>query len=276
VTADLDALFRAILLDPFDDLLRLAYADALDEARGGENAARAEFVRIQVAITNKACKRRVTRRAAHPKTWCLEENRCECCDLRRREYELLTGRNAEVWFPGPWWKDYYATPWPDARRISAMPKTRPQAGPWVASLRATFRRGFAESVTLRTQPFFYRVEALFQASPIVAVKLDDRRPSPLGRGVKTARVRWRAPGPDWHRSSDRLPAGLWELLAGGEVGDRATRAYRGATHGQSRRLAFADLSQACVRFGRRAAGLPDLPAGLPREWGTNDESGEGA
>jgi uncharacterized protein (TIGR02996 family) len=260
VTADLDALFRAILLDPLDDLLRLAYADALDEAGGEENTARAEFVRTQVAITNKVCTRPAKRRATGWRSRCAEEDPCECCDLRRRECEPLTGRNAEAWFPGPWWKDYYAAPWGDVPRISAMPKEGPSRWPGVLVLRATFRRGFAESVTLRTQSFFDLAPALFRASPIVEVKLDDRRPSPLGRGVKTARVRWRAPGPDWHRGNDRLPATLWERLAGGEVGDRGTRAYRGATHGQSRRLAIADLSQACVRFGRRAAGLPDLPA----------------
>jgi uncharacterized protein (TIGR02996 family) len=264
VTADLDDLFRAILLDPFDDLLRLAYADALDEG-GGENAARAEFVRTQVAVMDKACKRPAKRRATGRRSWCAEEDRCECCGLRRRECEPLTGRNAEAWFPGPWWKDCYALPWGDVPRISAMPKAGPQERPPVAFLRATFRRGFAESVTLRTQSFFDLAPALFRSSPIVEVKLEDRSPPPFRRGVKTALSRWRAPGPDWHRNGDVLPAALWELLAGGEVSDLRSRAYRAATRGQARRLAFVDLSQACVRFGRRAAGLPDLPAGLPRE-----------
>lgn len=46
---DIEALHAAVLADPDDDTARLALADALDERGGPGDAARAEFVRVQVA-----------------------------------------------------------------------------------------------------------------------------------------------------------------------------------------------------------------------------------
>lgn len=57
-------LLRAVLVDPFDDLPRLVYADWLDEHGDGE---RAEFIRVQIELA----------KLPHPYT-----------RLRDREYEL--------------------------------------------------------------------------------------------------------------------------------------------------------------------------------------------
>jgi uncharacterized protein (TIGR02996 family) len=51
--ADGAALLRAIIDNPEEDTPRLAYADWLDERGGGANAARAEFIRIQIAEAGK-------------------------------------------------------------------------------------------------------------------------------------------------------------------------------------------------------------------------------
>ncbi|MBA4066020.1 MAG: hypothetical protein C0501_20335 [Isosphaera sp.] len=46
----LDALHRAVIADPADRTVRLAYADALDEAGDPASAARAEFIRAQIEL----------------------------------------------------------------------------------------------------------------------------------------------------------------------------------------------------------------------------------
>jgi uncharacterized protein (TIGR02996 family) len=48
----LDSLHRATIANPEDRTIRLVYADALDEAGGNVNAARAEFIRAQVELEN--------------------------------------------------------------------------------------------------------------------------------------------------------------------------------------------------------------------------------
>lgn len=47
VVSDLEALFANIVANPDDDTVRLAYADALDEAGGEDNASHAAFIRVQ-------------------------------------------------------------------------------------------------------------------------------------------------------------------------------------------------------------------------------------
>jgi len=48
MTAELDVLLKAILAEPDDDLPRLVYADLLDESGDDNDAARAEFIRLQI------------------------------------------------------------------------------------------------------------------------------------------------------------------------------------------------------------------------------------
>jgi uncharacterized protein (TIGR02996 family) len=51
---DRDALMRAILDQPADDTPRLAFADWLEEHGGTAGAARAEFIRLQIALAGGA------------------------------------------------------------------------------------------------------------------------------------------------------------------------------------------------------------------------------
>jgi uncharacterized protein (TIGR02996 family) len=50
MTSSHDALYRAICAHPDEDTPRLAFADLLDETGGKENAARARFIRTQIAL----------------------------------------------------------------------------------------------------------------------------------------------------------------------------------------------------------------------------------
>jgi uncharacterized protein (TIGR02996 family) len=68
-----DALFRAILDNPDDDAVRLIYADCLEDE--GETA-RAEFIRVQIALTEATVTRRAELhareqelRSAHEQEW---------------------------------------------------------------------------------------------------------------------------------------------------------------------------------------------------------------
>ena len=70
-----DALFQAILANPEDDAVRLVYADWLDEHG---NAARAEFIRVQIRLAQLApCdlewpslrQRELTLLQEHRRTW---------------------------------------------------------------------------------------------------------------------------------------------------------------------------------------------------------------
>src|SRR5262245_59686176 len=70
MTSDGDALLRAVLVDPADDLPRLAYADWLDE-RG--EVARAEFIRLQLELG----------RIGHGPDRC-RRRRCPCRQLSER------------------------------------------------------------------------------------------------------------------------------------------------------------------------------------------------
>lgn len=56
---DLDALLKAITENPAEDTPRLAYADALDDAGGGANEARAEFIRLSFELERIGPKPRV-------------------------------------------------------------------------------------------------------------------------------------------------------------------------------------------------------------------------
>lgn len=80
----LDAILLAVLADPQDDVPRLIYADALDEA-GRSNYA--EFIRVQCALAGAHCE---------PDCGCEDCRRRHA--LRRREREL-----AAVWDTPPGW-----------------------------------------------------------------------------------------------------------------------------------------------------------------------------
>jgi len=86
-TRILDMLARRVLADPNDDVLRLAYADALDDVQA--DPARARLIRCQVERAG-----RVARREKH---WDLDRIRCRAIDcpvcILSREAESLLERD---------------------------------------------------------------------------------------------------------------------------------------------------------------------------------------
>jgi uncharacterized protein (TIGR02996 family) len=128
--SDGDALLSAILAKPDEDVPRLAYADWLDE-HGGESArARAEFIRVQVALAR-----------VPPAEFVPWNGRLY--DLRAREKTLghLHGENwlAPLREPG-----------------GPLPK---------GETTGQFRRGFVEVVWMPAAWFLSRAAALFASAP---------------------------------------------------------------------------------------------------------------
>lgn len=116
------------------------------------------------------------------------------------------------------------------------------------TVRAGWRGGSIDWIELPAAAFLAHAAGLFAAHPITAVRLTDRHPerapdgtglqwteSPAGRSLTFGRHRRAGPGPD-------VPPELF--AAGLERAPFATVA-----------LADAGLSAACVRLGRRLAGL---------------------
>jgi uncharacterized protein (TIGR02996 family) len=127
--SDGDALFAAILAEPDEDVPRLAFADWLDETGGEPDRARADFVRVQVALARDP---RVDSRPAAP----------HVIDLRGREQVLLTTHRPR-WL-GP---------------LCA------RGGPLEGG-HGQFRRGFVEVVWMPAGWFVARAEALFARAPV--------------------------------------------------------------------------------------------------------------
>ena len=109
---------------------------------------------------------------------------------------------------------------------------------------ATVRHGFVCRVDLELRTFLRVARDLFAVHPVTAVLLTDRRP----RWQFWAwSWQWTAEGPGVSAAADVVPADLHELL------DRAREnACPEAPD------AVDELSRACVRYGRRLAGLSPL------------------
>ncbi len=143
--SDEAALLSAVLSSPHADAPRLAYADWLQQSGNAANAARGEFIRVQIDIEK-----------------CDEEDR-RWPELARRERELL-----QEW--GPTWerrlRDLLK---PSLMRPGRWLKARlfGQGGAW------RFHRGFIEEIDSSAAGFFEEDSILFGQTPIRRVVLSN-------------------------------------------------------------------------------------------------------
>lgn len=128
--SDGDALLAAILAQPDEDVPRLAYADWLDENGDENDRARAEFIRVQIAL------------ARIPPVEFVPWNK-RLIELRARDKALLTV-NGMRWLE------------PLRERGGALEST---------DTHAQFRRGFVEVVWMPAPWFIFRAAALFASAP---------------------------------------------------------------------------------------------------------------
>jgi uncharacterized protein (TIGR02996 family) len=130
-------LLRAVALDPDDDTPRLIYADWLEEQGGERDAARAEFIRLQIAVARDFG-------AASVDAWGW--------DVRWRLERDLIVRHGAGWLADelPQWA---------AQQIR-------QSYPWPND---TFTRGFVEEARLHPRPFILWGRELFDLAPLTGV-----------------------------------------------------------------------------------------------------------
>lgn len=226
------ALLEAILDDPADDLPRLAYADWCEEqGRTPAEVLRATFIRAQLEIARiepLACSR--TKHLLDG--WGKFTPRCRCtaCSLKRREYESSKRYIGWEWLGGT---GGYAH--------------------WCRS--ANWRRGFLYGVQMPCREFLQYAPSLFADWPIEQVKLDGFAPS---REDRCYAIRQSIVGVIIGGSHHDLPPEIFDKLI---VGDGVwTNPESGRPDWMEYCFAdttldnaFADVSQACVEFGREQA-----------------------
>lgn len=208
---------------------------------------RAELIRVQCELAYRCT-------CGHDPIFDYPQG-CSVCALRRRERELLraaqtTGRviaNGLAWSAaceGALGRGRRVL-WASATSLEIVAyeddRSRRELARW------SFRRGFVASVTLTLQQFLDHAAALFRAAPIEEVRLSDRRP--IHHEHSDLYV-WEVYGSDL-AGAFLLPEELFRLLPG--CNGEAWR-WEAATEA----LAQSALSAACVLYGRRLAGLPDL------------------
>jgi uncharacterized protein (TIGR02996 family) len=186
---DRQALLRAVLARPDDDLPRLIMADALDEYGESEYAA---FIRLQCELARPP-------RYAKDACWCAVSARSGCpyCDeqveteaLRRRERELLR-ENYNAWAF-------------EVLRVFGVRREAPMALDSRLD-HESFRRGFVEQITLPWEQWRCHAAALLSACPIRQRNAGTEE-APVwvertgGKVVLTTRPEWRFYGPPIDRT----------------------------------------------------------------------------
>ncbi len=232
-------LLDAIIREPEDDTVRLAYADFLDDQPDAhEVCSNCNGVPDQQRFM-RCVNWWQGRRNYIPEV----KTTCEKCD--GRGYAL--GANA---------KRAHAIRWfianPDYHQSVPITSFVPSLTEYATSgeVCGVWHRGFGSEVRMRCADFMQHAAAIFSEHPVTRVVLTDRVPAQIDVYSGTSYWRW------WwssdHVSPDRqtLPTDLYERLDGSfpadsELGSRY--AYPSVEN------ANLDLSRACVQFGRAAA-----------------------
>lgn len=217
---DHDALLHAILTDPSDDLTRLAYADWCEEQG---HTSRARFIQAQLALFHG------------PRGYKTEEECPRSLRHHWREDRDLYRRVEEECKPSP---DQIA------QELFGKPSAEVEF-----EFTVDFERGFIFRVETTQEAFLDHVGLIFRRCPVEWVVLTDRGP------IQPPECDWFV----WFRGATSLYANcaidnrLWHYLEGGRLWESGI----GREH-PSPNNAHADLSRACVRYGRILTGLPDL------------------
>jgi uncharacterized protein (TIGR02996 family) len=269
ITTTEQALLRDVLEHPWDDLPRLIYADRLEESGQGE---RAEFIRVQCELVYVRC---VYDNPSWEKSRTHPVGTCRRCDMYRRESELFALGVGQDQLP---------------EGISL--KFKWQRG-FVSHIECTlseFMGGACECVSSRRdlQGFIDRTVAELYLTnfPAPAISLGDPCPACKGTGripglvdtifaehtvtevVLTDRIPdyeegtqafWMSDDHPDHEETWQswLPPAIYDLLDGfNELDDEEGLRWKVYP---TRELALAALSRACVTYGRKRAGLSQLP-----------------
>ena len=227
-----EALLAAVLADPDDDTVRLAFADFLGE--NGEEE-RAEFIRVQVELARlPGCGHK------DDAQWCT---RCSedspHITLRCRERDLWNAIPSKTQTNGYLWTQ----PCGDLFGEHLQSVNDPTAiGIFSESVLWSCRRGFVHAITCTHDDFLRHAEAVFRAHPVTGVTLTDAEPAEQGNGNWV----WR----EWYedtRDADELHEDLFTAMCG----DSALSPW----YFHSREDAISALVRGCVSLGRKRAGV---------------------
>lgn len=181
------ALLRGICEEPGDDTARLVYADYLDE-RG--EAARAEFIRLQILLHNTSFIRQGGRHSKWPEPWAS----------RIRRADELANQYAREWAGA------LADQWPHDRFM----------------FEDAYRRGFLERARFASGRFLSDAARVFGEHPVVQVTLSGRGPRRAGPS-ETGNWFWRrVVEPHERYLPDEVPAVIFDRL------DQPAAGYTGA------------------------------------------------
>jgi uncharacterized protein (TIGR02996 family) len=222
--SDHDAILRAVIEEPEEDLPRLLYADWLEEFGSEEDHICSEFIRVQCEIARLKSERCFCGDSGDP-TGCF---RCKTlAKLRRRELAFYMNPGTDSFLP-------------DGMRDSHL------------TLRHIyFKRGFADSVSLDTEAWLEHGPTLCATHPITRVTLMDKWPTQSL--ASTEYWRWFDQGGAEAVSPYMLPRPVWlayVVLTASTVDDGRHPSYEDAA---------AWLSRACLAWARREAGLENIP-----------------
>lgn len=296
---DGDALLRAILEDPVDDTVRLAYADWLEEnanettcpkcdglgchinppfnafrpdrcrvCRGERilpdgRAARAEFIRVQCGLANwnpYVAPPEILEIANSGRVYAQS-----AIDLITEKAKAHDDRVAELRRRERELWASHTHDWFLGRGLFGsvgLTGTTPVGPPYPLGLA---RCGFIDHITLPAADFLTHADALFRAHPIAGVVLTNAIPGESVTVSRDARSYWEEtngpPGDHW-----LVPTALFDHLEGFVRSGHRTTAYPSRQKFYTRTGGATDaLSRACVALGRKLAGLTPLPTAANQE-----------
>jgi uncharacterized protein (TIGR02996 family) len=214
---DLDAIHRAVLIDPGDMVARLAFADELEAT--GDNV-RADFIRWGVQ-NHEVC--------FHPSRDSARVAVLHTGNSVRRNYDVLESC----------WRK-----WCSFDDCSLF-------------LNTLWAGGFITQVAWNFLDFFLNAEGLFLEHPVVTVSMTDKKPAHIWRSARSHphqknSVGWACYPGDLYATNFMpyyLPEEIFSRLDATSFDGRVSCLYVDS------HTAFKDLSRACVKWGRSLAGL---------------------
>jgi uncharacterized protein (TIGR02996 family) len=233
---DGEALLRAIRADPGDDLARLAYADWLDET--GQDEARAEFIRTQIALAKLDAE---GHGHGHPMPkghigGQMASAFCTKCD----DHQWMTHRDTLL-------RHQHEQRWA-ADAFAGMIHWRPDNPDVVHEW--TFGRGFIESVRCPLAVWMKDGNAILAAHPVRRVELSDREPDFYEYTTDTPGSRdygWMMGASRDDQRASCVPKTIYRLLLQ-ETAATGKRPW--AKRHSTRQAAIDALSDACLAYAR--------------------------
>jgi len=246
-------LMRAILEDPADDTVRLAYADEIQDA----DPERAEFIRVQIELPRLFSEHRCDRglSGGFICTPGVADWGCRSCESFIKRRDELTDRERELvrnhyrkwadWdLPGILRTGHYAN---DSRLFWVWKRTKPRVD---CAFPIVFKRGFVAEVACETRDWVAHGAEVVLKQPITHMICEGPSPSNVARrtggGPNSRCYAWFRTDSLGNVRTSTIPNKLWP--------DPAKRRCNFATEA----LARTALSNWCVDYGRREAGLKPL------------------